>query len=142
MIAINISAYLLATLMFWFSIALTEGWKWRMDYGRPDNNSLINYKNYHVWRAVTTASFVIAILALGTTSLGFLPLLSLLVFSNLAANQVYEFTMSYAQEDKWFVVREKFHIMGRYYNRPSIRIQKTWLVLTTAATVASVIWAL
>ena len=51
-----------AIFMYWFSTALTEGWKWRVSKGIADNCPLITVKSYHVWRIVTTLSVIIAVI--------------------------------------------------------------------------------
>ena len=114
-------AYIL-TYAFWISIAATEGWKWRQDIHGNDNSKVINYRSYHVWRLVTNVvPFLLCIngLFLMDTHIGWLGLTLWLLLINISGNAAYELMMSYVQEDRWFIDRGNFHIMGISIKRPS-----------------------
>lgn len=103
-------------ISFWASISLTEGWKWRMDNKRADNNSLITYNSYHVWRLITNASWIgLGIILWMSNTSGML--VSFLI-ANCAGWIFYERLMSFAQYDNFMYKRSDFHILGIYIKRP------------------------
>ena len=104
--------------LFWISISLTEGWKWRMDDNIDDNNSLITYKSYHFWRALTTFSWLSAVVLVAFINTEIKHVLINFVLSNVAAWILYERMMSFAQFDDFMRKKPKFHIFGIYIKRP------------------------
>ena len=111
----------LLAMLFWISISLTEGWKWRKDEGRPDNNSLITYESYHVWRFITNGCWIsVAIL------MSFVNNFSIVV-SFLLANCVgwimYERLMAFVQYDKLTQKKPEFYIAGLKFKRPKVEFE-------------------
>jgi hypothetical protein len=94
----EIFAFYGSALAFWFSLAVTEGWKWRVDAGRPDDNWLVVYHSYHLWRSLTTLS-VVALILMSPGNV--LPTLLAL----LSGWSLYERTMSYVEHDDWHARR-------------------------------------
>ena len=107
-------------LVFWFSIALTESYKWRKDEGKPDSK-LINVANYHAWRSVTSAS----VLLLCILNIGFLK--GFLIY--LIGNAIYERTMSYVEDGTIFAKREDFRIFSIYIPRPSPIVEISFFII-------------
>lgn len=91
-------------LLYWISIAATEGWKWK-DKRIPDN--IINYDNYHGWRSLNTASFLssgIVCFYLGMTpdvSMFF----AMLGCANIVGWAIYERTMSLVERGNFMARR-------------------------------------
>ena len=109
--------------LFWISLGLTEGWKWRKDKGRPDTNRLINFRNYHVWRAATNFSFLVfPVLAFLIGNSDPDPTYYRLLFDVLTLNIMawiaYERFMTYAIWDDFMKTKEDFHILGKFFKRP------------------------
>lgn len=113
---------------FWVSIAATEGWKWRQDIHRDDNNRLINYDSYHVWRGVTNvAPFLLCVAAFAfPAGVSLWVLIAWAISANAGLNIVYEMVMSYVQEDKWFIKRAPFHILKWTFERPPVWAQVSY----------------
>lgn len=117
---------ILLIMVFWFSIALTEGWNWRMDRmhvhkeeGVEDNNKLITYHNYHIWRAVTTASVILLIVVAGFMDFSFKNVLTT-IFANGLGWIIYERAMSFASHDDVGHKKDEFHIIGIHIKRPDV----------------------
>lgn len=109
----------LGILLFSFSSALVEGWKWRNQAGKPDTAKFINDGNYHVWR--TAMSLGVVLIALGihfsVLEFGFL-------FSYLFSWIIYERTMSLVENDNIMAKRAPFRLLGKQYPRctPAVEV--------------------
>ena len=98
-----------------FTIGLTEGYKWRDSF---QENAIVTYKNYHVWRSVTSGA-VLAGCFVATddpvpVALGW-----------IGSTMLYERTISFAEFDDWNKRREPFHIMGIKVKRPPVWMEWT-----------------
>lgn len=102
---------MVTSLAFWISISSTEGWKWRMDDGTPDNSRVITANTYHLWRALTTLAF-------GCSAFTYVSVPSFIV-SNMVAWLCYERWMSLVQYGSLLYRRPVFHVVGKaWLNRP------------------------
>jgi len=117
--ALFIILSLLLWIAFWGSIGITEGWKWRIDKKREDNNSLVTYDTYHVWRLVTNASVILLFVVAGLfNDIGLVRFVGSLVFSTVASWILYERVMTYVIWDDWLKKKEDFHILKYDFPRP------------------------
>jgi hypothetical protein len=109
---------------FFISISVTEAWKWRKDMGSADDNKLVNYESYHVWRAITN----ISALGLAFVDISPINIITLLV-TPIAAWLAYERVMSYVQFDDFMYKRESFNILGNKMPRPSPYLEVTLMLI-------------
>lgn len=119
----------LVIFLFWFSLGLTEGWHWRILKQKEDTNKLINDGNYHIWRLFTNAAFVLIPILIIINPIS----ISLLIAMNIFSWMCYERSMGYAEDDKWFILRPPFRLLGKEYKRPSMLIQNIILVVSLLA---------
>lgn len=112
-------------LGFWVSIAVTEAYKWRV---LPNVGPLVNTRNYHVWRSVTTAC-VFGML------LNHVPLV-IAIAGFVAGNLIYERLISYVQLGNILARREPFMIMGFKIERPAV-LSEIIAIITALAVIAS-----
>lgn len=98
------------------TVACTEGWKWRKDAHRPDNNKLIGYDNYHVWRSMTSLVVILLCLVVATNILS-------LLLSWIGSILLYERTMSFVENDNWNKKRSPFHILKWNIPRPPVWVE-------------------
>jgi hypothetical protein len=109
---------------FYVSLAVTEGWKWRINIGKEDNHSWVNAKSYHVWRAITNLSFVFVTIGTlygmeGNTSKYLVSIFILHTSAWLA----YERTISFIQEDSFLAQREDFKILSYTIKRVPVELE-------------------
>jgi hypothetical protein len=107
---------LLIVLMFWITIATTEGWKWRQNDGKLDNSKIITWNTYHIWRSFTTLSVLL------------MPLVYVNISTFLCAHVIgwisYERWMSLVEYDTLLYKRPKYHLVNKIWiNRPSPKFE-------------------
>ncbi len=125
----------LGNFSFWLSTGFTEGWKWRIQAGKPDTNRWIKDGTYHIWRLVTNSSVVMLVVG-GVLAAPLFPdftVVSIIAF--LYGWFLYEGTISYVEHDDFFYLRPPFRLLGKEYTRPSVLFILFIAVLTTSVAV-------
>ena len=129
MLELKCTLQFVSVLTFWITLATTEGWKWRMNDGRPDNSSIMTGNSYHIWRSFTTASFLV-------TPMVFVSVQSFLV-ANLSAWLIYERWMSLEEHDDVLFKRGPFHLVGKIWiQRPDPILE----IIASACGLALYVW--
>lgn len=117
---------LIAAVVFWVTIAATEGWKWRQNDGKPDNSKIITWNSYHIWRSATTLAFLV-------TPLVFVDTITFLV-ANVAGWLSYERVMSAVEYDNPMHKRPVYHLVsGIWIPRPHPAFEVAGIVVAIAA---------
>ena len=125
MLELKCTLQFVSVLTFWITLATTEGWKWRMNAGKPDNSRIMTGNSYHIWRSFTTASFLV-------TPMVFVNIQSFLV-ANLSAWLFYERWMSLEENDDLLYQRPPFHLVGNIWvPRPTPLVELTAAVVGLA----------
>lgn len=107
----NPAFQLTVVLAFWASVAATEGWKWRQNDGKPDNSKIVTWNSYHIWRIVTTASFLLAPFTIHS--------MPSFLLANAIGWLVYERVMSLVEYDAILYKRPEFHLVDKvWFKRP------------------------
>lgn len=103
-------AFFTAVVLYWVSNGFVEGWKWK----NPDRESpWVSANTYHVWRALSTFSFMAAASSTPWVYSDLLLFLSLVVLANAAGWVLYERTMSIVEKGDFMAVRgETWHLVN------------------------------